>query len=76
MRGELIFAALAIALSGCATTVHVSTSSYDLSAEVQTGTSIMATKDAVVIERASVRETVGELGGVIGVALRKAIGLP
>ena len=65
---------LAAAL-GCASTVHVATSSYELTAEVNTGTTIAVTRDLVLIERASVRETVAELPDVIGGALRAALGL-
>lgn len=70
-------AALGIALFGCASRVHVESDVYELTAEVNTGTRVIATEDGVLIERTSARETVGELddviGGAIGEALRRAI---
>lgn len=68
--------AVLVVCLACATRVHISTAAYDLSAEVNTGTTIAVTKDSVVIERKSVEESITAAGGLAGSALRMLVGLP
>lgn len=66
-----LVALAALALSGCASTVYVSSSECDVVGEVNTGTTIACEDGAVRIERKSVSDTTN---GILGVLLRSVVG--
>jgi hypothetical protein len=63
-------AVLALALMGCASTIHVESAACDLDGEINTGTVIECDDGAVRVERKSVSDTTN---GLLGVLLRALV---
>lgn len=63
-------ALFALALSGCASTIHVESAECDLDGKINTGTTIVCDDGAVRVERKSVSDTTN---GLLGVLLRALV---